>query len=289
MPLHLPEFTTNRAQRLAYRTRYAHNLEMTTPRELTHLLVATCRAQAQLTRQNVEDLRPLFTMPLVAFVSVAVLLQSGRAHLAPYGVVAAVLMTIGQMGNFVASEVVYYDRQEQLLELMVASPGSYFFVLLARVVTLTLLGLFGALESWVLVRVCFGIALPVHHPWAAAGTLIATALAAAGTALLTSALFAMGGHIRTMQNAINGPLYLLAGVLVPASYLPPWIQHASPFVFLYWSANMLRASLSPAAISAPLFGVMMILTLGVVTGALGYIVLERMLTHLRRTGALALI
>jgi ABC-2 type transport system permease protein len=99
------------------------------------------RAQIALTRQNVEDLRPILTMPLVALMALAVLLHAGRPDLAPYALVAATLMTLGQMGNFVASEVVFQDRFEQTLELMVASPAPYFTVLAGRVLVLTLLGM----------------------------------------------------------------------------------------------------------------------------------------------------
>jgi hypothetical protein len=45
------------------------------------LLGAAARAQAQITRNNIEDLRPLFGSPLVSLVSVAILVigaQPGR-------------------------------------------------------------------------------------------------------------------------------------------------------------------------------------------------------------------
>jgi len=87
------------------------------------LLAAAARAQLALTRQNVEDLRPILTMPLVCLIALAILSYSGRLELAAYALVAAVLMTIGQMGNFVASEIVFQERNEQTLELLVASPA----------------------------------------------------------------------------------------------------------------------------------------------------------------------
>lgn len=257
-------------------------------RGLATTMLGAARMQACITRQNIEDLRPLLTMPLTALVSVAVLVHSGKSELAGYGLVAAVLMTLGQMGNFVASEIVFQERSEQTLELVVASPAPYYFVLLARIVVLTVLGVFGALESWLVVRVCFGLALTIHHGWLAVATLICTSLAAAGTALCTTALFALGSQVRTFQNAINGPLYLLGGVLVPTVYLPSALQLVSPFVFFYWSANLLRAALVPAEPIAAARGLVHILLLGVAAAGLGYLVLQRMLDRLRRAGALGL-
>jgi ABC-2 type transport system permease protein len=257
-------------------------------RGLVTTMLGSVRMQARITSQNIEDLRPLLTMPLTALVSVAVLVHSGKAELAGYGLVAAVLMTIGQMGNFVASEIVFQERSEQTLELVVASPAPYYFVLLSRIIVLTALGMIGAIESWLVVRICFGLELTVHHGWLAVATLACTSLAAAGTALCTTALFALGAQVRTFQNAINGPLYLLGGVLVPTQYLPGPLQLASPLVFFYWSANLLRAALvqgEPIAVGRSLSN---ILALGVCAAVLGYVVLQRMLDRLRRTGAVGL-
>jgi ABC-2 type transport system permease protein len=255
---------------------------------LKQIMGGAARAQLNMTRQSVEDLRPILTMPLVALVALGVLVHSGRQELAPYALVAAVLMTVGQMGNFVASEIVFLERNEQTLELNVASPAPYYFVLLARILVLTSVGLVGALESWLIARLVFGLALPVHHPLLALGTLLSASFAAAGTALLTTSLFALGTQVRTFQNAINGPLYLLGGVLVPVSFLPTWLSPASPFVFFYWAANLLRASLSPAEPEQVWGGLSAIVLLGLGAALLGKLVLARMLDRLRRDGTLGL-
>jgi ABC-2 type transport system permease protein len=255
---------------------------------LSQIMSGAARAQLRLTRQNVEDLRPILTMPLVALVALAVLEHSGRSELAPYALVAAVLMTVGQMGNFVASEIVFQERNEQTLELVVASPAPYYFVLLARVAVLTSLGLVGTLESWLIARLVFGLSIPVYHPLLALATLLLASLAAAGTALLTAALFALSSQVRTFQNAINGPLYLLGGVLVPTTFLPEWLQPLSPFVFFYWAANLLRGALSNGPVPDVALGLGCLFLLGVTTAIVAKAVLLRMLDHLRREGTLGL-
>jgi len=257
------------------------------PRAL-RLFAAAARLQIQLTRNRIEDLRPLFGMPLVALVSVAILVHTGRSDLAAYGLVAALLMTIGQMGLFVASEIVFLERNEQTLELAVATPAPYWLVLFGRVLVLTVLGLLGAVESWLIVRVVFGLQLTVHHPALLIATLLATSLASAGTAMLAAALFSLGRQVRTFQNAVNGPLYLLGGVLVPVTYLPVWLQPLSPFVFFYWSANLLRAAFTPGEPAGAARGVAMILLLGGLSTLGGAWLLRRMLDHLRREGSLGL-
>jgi ABC-2 type transport system permease protein len=250
--------------------------------------VGAARAQVQLTRNNIEDFRPVVGMPLVTLAALAILVQSGRRDLASYALVAATLMTIGQMGLFVASEIVWQERKDQTLELVVASPAHYFFVLLPRVLVLTSIGLFGVAESWLIARFVFALHLTIHHPWLMLFTLFASSLAAAGTAVLTAALFSLGRHVRTFQNAVNGPLYLLGGVLVPVHYLPAWLQPLSPFVFFSWSADLLRAAFAPATPERVAASLAAILVLAASAALIGGLLLRRMLDALRRDGALGL-
>ncbi len=257
-------------------------------RRLSRVLAGSARVQVRLTRHNIEDFRPLFGMPLVALVAIAILVHSGRADLAPRGLVAASLMTIGQMALFVASEIVFLERNGQTLELVVASPAPYVAVLSARVVVLAMLGVLGVAESWLIARCVFGLELTVYHPLLLISTLLASSLAAAGTAVLTAALFSLGKQVRTFQNAINGPLYLLGGVLVPTTFLPAWLQPLSKLVFFYWSAGLLRACFAPEPPPGVARALLAVLALAAFTWLLGGIVLRRMLDHLRRDGTLGL-
>jgi ABC-2 type transport system permease protein len=227
-------------------------------------------------------------MPLVALVAIAVLVHSGRADLAPRGLVAASLMTIGQMALFVASEIVFLERNGQTLELVVASPAPYVAVLSARVVVLAALGMLGVTESWLIARWVFQLKLTVYHPLLLVSTLLTSSLAAGGTAVLTAALFSLGKQVRTFQNAINGPLYLLGGVLVPATFLPTWLQPLSKCVFFYWSAGLLRACFVPEPPQGAARALLLVLALGMGTWLVGGVVLRRMLDHLRRDGTLGL-
>ncbi len=128
----------------------------------------------------------------------------------------------------------------------------------------------------------------MYHPLLFVSTLLASSLAAAGTAVLTAALFSLGKQVRTFQNAINGPLYLLGGVLVPTTFLPAWLQPFSKVVFFYWSAKLLRASFAPEPPDGVARALLAVLALAVITWLIGGLVLRRMLDHLRRDGTLGL-
>jgi ABC-2 type transport system permease protein len=255
---------------------------------LTRLVIGAARAQIQMARQNAEELWPAISFPLYTFVSMAVLVYAGRQSLAGYALAGALLMTVGQMGFWVAGAIVAQDRINQILELIVASPGSYAVVLASRTLVLTTIGLVGLVQSWLITRFVFGVHVQLFHPALLGVTLIATVVSAAGTALLASALFSLARATTVFQNALNGPLYLLGGVLVPARYLPHWLQPISPWVFLSWSADLLRdcfAAPQPHDIAVRLAA---LLALGLGAGALGAVVVRRILNHMRREGTLGL-
>jgi ABC-2 type transport system permease protein len=254
--------------------------------QMIDLVVASTRAQLQTTRHNVEDLLPILTIPLLTLVSMAIVVHSGRIDLAGHALVASLLMTVGQMGFFVGSDIVAQERMNQTLELMVAAPSSYFTVLTTRIFVLTSLGLVGFGEAWLIARLVFGVRVTVQSPLVFAATLLATTFAATGTSVIMSALFSLARVTRTFQHAVNGPLYLLGGVLVPVTFLPSWLQPVSRAVFFYWSAGLIRDSFAVPSVAGVPLRLGAIVLLGALAGAVGAFVLRRMLDHLRREGTL---
>jgi ABC-2 type transport system permease protein len=247
------------------------------------------RTQLRLSTREVEDLLPVLVMPLLTFASMAIFSHAGRRDLAGHALTASTLITLGQMGFFVGSEIVSADRRNQILELLVAASMPYGAILATRVAVVTSLGLLGFVEAWGIARLAFGTPLVVVHVALLLATLLATALAASGTALLFSALFGLARTTRTFQHAVNGPFYLLGGVLVPTTYLPAWLQSLSPLTFFYWSAELLRDCLRASAVEHAAARLGAIIGIGLLTGALGYAIVDRMLFRLRRDGTLGLV
>jgi ABC-2 type transport system permease protein len=247
------------------------------------------RAQGQMALQNVEELWPMVSFPLYIFVSMAVLSHAGRPDLAGNALVAAMLTCIVQMAFFIGGRMVAVDRDLQVLELIVASPARYGATLAARILFLIGIGLFTLGEAWLITRFVFGIAVPVPHPWLLLVSLVFTAAATTAAATLASALFGLGRNANTFQNAVNGPLYLLGGVLVPVTYLPPWLQVFSPFIFLTWSANLLRGALKPGPHAGAALELGALVALTVVTAVIAAVVIRRMMLALRRDGAMGLV
>jgi ABC-2 type transport system permease protein len=249
---------------------------------------ATALTQARLFFRNPQEWTRVLMMPLQALVAMAILVHAGRADLAGYALTAALLFTIGDMGFFVGSEIVAGDRSQQVLELLTATPTPYFVLLITRTLFVASVGLIGFAESWLIARFAFGVPVVVHHPWLLAGALLTTVFAAGSTAVLTAALFSLARSTRTLQNAVNGPFYLLGGVLVPAAFLPVWLKVLSPFVFFFWAASLVRDSFAAPEPANVALRIGMLAVLGVAGAVVGGLVLARMLNNLRQNGRLGL-
>lgn len=255
---------------------------------MLRLILETAKLQWRLALRDIEMLVPIITMPLNTLVAMAVFMHSGRADLAGYALCASFLLTVGQMSLMSSSAVVSRDRGNQVLELLLATPAPYVVTLAVRTTLLTSMALVGFLEGWLITRFAFGVAVPIHHPIVLTITLVATAFASGGTAMLTAALFSLLRNTRTLQLTLNGPLFLLGGVLVPATLLPFWLQPLSPFVFFYWAADLVRGALAEPPLHDVPFRLAMLVGLGACGAIVGGVVMTRLLTQLRRSGQLGL-
>ena len=185
---------------------------------MSRVFLGAMRVQLQITRRNVMDYYWMLLVPFFALIFMAILVESGRSDLLGYALVGPLLLGVGQMGFYVASEVVSRDVGSATLELEVASPAPFPLVIASRTILLTSLALFGFLESWLVAWAAFGVRIQVHHIDVMVVTLLITVFASGATALITSGLFSLTRSARAMQNTVTYPLYVLSGVLVPATY-----------------------------------------------------------------------
>ena len=255
----------------------------------TRPIAGSVRAQFSMTRRSIEEIRAIVVMPIHAVIFMAVFKYVGRDDLAAYSLVAPMLMSVGQMGFFMASELMARERNDQTLEIVVATPSPFWLIILSRITVMTVLSLLGIAVSWLIIRLVFGVTVTVHHPLIFGVTLIATTLAAAGTTLITAALFCIARNARTYQNSILYPIFLLGGILVPITAYPEWVQPVSRVVYLYWSANLLRDTMQVVPPVGVLGSLGAITVLGLGGAVIGILLIGRMLNKLRREGTLGLL
>jgi len=245
---------------------------------LIHGLLAGARLQWRLTVNRLPDsVFPLITTPFFTVIFLAIVRHAGRDDLTDYAVLAPVLIALWWIALFEAGGIITGDRWMGTLEAQVAAPVGFAGVLFGRILVVVLVGLVSFLEVLVVAWLLFGVTIDVHHPVVFGITLLATAFAMAGTAVVMSGLFVLTRSSATWGNSLSYPFYVLGGVLVPVSFLPGWLEPVSRAVFLSWSADLLRASLDTAPVSSFPFRLGMIVLLGLIGFAGGALLVGRVL------------
>jgi ABC-2 type transport system permease protein len=249
-------------------------------------LRGAARLQFQIVRSDRGYLNEILANPFFAIIFLGIVRAAGRRDLTAYAVVAPVLITLWGMALEISGDIVDSDRGVGILEGVVATPVGFPTVVSGRVLAVTLLSAVGIVETWLVARVGFGVDLVVHHPWVLVATLLATALAAAGTAVIMAGAFVLARTAKTFQNSLNYPIFLLAGVIVPLSFLPEWLRPVGRLLFLSWSADLFRESLAPAPVADFLPRLGIILALGAAGLVVGRAVLHVVLQRVRDLGTL---
>lgn len=250
------------------------------------IFAAGLRFQLTTMRHSVGDFMPLITVPFFTLIFLAITEEAGRPDLASYAVLAPPLIALWGMALLVAGELIDNERWGGTLEALIATPASFALVITGRITAVTLVSLLAFGETWVIAWAVFGIAVAVPHPVLMVVTVVVTAVAMAGTASMMSAVFVLARSARIFQNSLSYPFYVLGGVLVPVALLPDWIQPVSRGVFLSWSADLLRDSLSAAAVADPALRLAVVLGLGALGLAAGVFLLQRVLVRVRALGTL---
>lgn len=251
-------------------------------------LVTGFSFQVRVLRRSFGEMNVLVTAPLMTLVLLAITRNAGREDLAAYAVLAPALIVLWGTALQISGEIVARERESGSLEGLVAAPASLGAVVTGRIAAVTVLSLVGFAESWLAAWLVFGVLVTVWHPFAFAAAVVVTALAMAGTASIMSALFVLARSARAFQNSLNYPFYVLGGVMVPVSLLPGavWLEPISRVVFLSWSADLLRDTLTPAAVPDVVPRLGMVLALGLAGYLLGVVLLRRAVDRLRKTGTM---
>ena len=252
-------------------------------------LIGSVRAQIHMSRRDIQDLTMGITQPAFTLVLMAVFKYAGRDDLAPYALIAPMLMGVGGMAVSVASELLTREREFQTLELSVACPAPFPMVILSRILVVTSISLLGVVESWLIIRFVYSVDVTVHHYWLFATAMLMTTFAAAGTAMIAAALFCFAQAARTFQTSITFPAYLFSGILVPIAAFPDWLEPVSRLIFLHWSGVLLSDSMQVSAPERVLVKLGAMTALGAGGAFIGGALMFRMLDFLRREGRLGIL
>ena len=93
---------------------------------------------------------------------------------------------------------------------------------------------------------------------------------------------------RRFANVLGYPFYILGGILVPVTLLPLWTRPLSWLSYLYWSADLLRASISPQPVAGLAWRLLATLGVGLAAYAAGARLISWIINRLRQEGTIGI-
>ena len=202
-----------------------------------------------------------------------------------YASLGSAVAGIWSMAAIDASGAIQRQRFWGTLELLIAAPVRFAFVLLPMTIAIASVGVYCLGTTLVWGRLVYGIPLPLHDPLAFALAVPATIVS---VGVLGFALCMVLVRFRAAQhigNSLEYPVWLASGLLFPIAVLPGWSHPLSWSLATTWGMR----GLLHGALGGPVWrDLAMCALLTTVYAIVAILVLDRFLDAARRSATLSL-
>jgi len=210
--------------------------------------------------------------------------SSGQTLL--YAALGSGMMGVWSTTLFGCGGAIAWQRWEGTLELLVNAPTRYDFILAGQTFGAVIFGFYGIVTTIVWGMVLFGMPLQATFPFVLPLSLFAAVISLGALGMLIATLFVLYRHANALGNLLEYPIWLVAGLLVPLTRLPDWIQPISWLLAPTWGMEAIRgAALGDAP---PWLGIGMCFVLAGAYYVLARVILVYVLDKARRDASLAL-
>ena len=224
---------------------------------------------------------PLFFATIAFFM-----FRTGRSEATLlYASLGASVMGIWSATSVAASSALQRERWQGTLELLVATPPHFSLVLLPITIAMSTVGIYSMLATLVWGRLLFGIPIEVVHPLLFALAVPATILSIGMLGFLLSVTVVRYRTAWALGNALEYPVWLVCGFLVPLSLFPDWVRPISWALAPTWGV---RATREAALGGSALPDVAACVALGAGYALVGVLLVQTVLRSARRRATLSL-
>ncbi|WP_033340095.1 ABC transporter permease [Catenuloplanes japonicus] len=189
--------------------------------------------------------------------------------------VGAGMMGVWSSVLFGAGGAIQMQRWQGTLEMLMLAPRRPVMVFLPITLANGAMGSYALLATLAWGRVLYGIELDFAHPFAFPVAALVTVLSLGAFGILLASLFILVRHANAFMNALEYPIWLLSGMLLPIASLPAWTGPIAAALPTTWGARALREATAGGAVwpSLGLCAVISAVCLGL--GALALVHVER--------------
>ena len=178
------------------------------------------------------------------------------------------------------------ERRQGTLELLVASPTPLPLIVVPITLSMATIGLYSLVATLLWGRFAFGINVSLRHPLAFAVACVVTALSVSVLGFVLAVTAVRYRSAWALGTALELPIWLICGFLVPLSILPHWVRPLSWLIPTTWGVSAIkRAALG----GTPWRDIAICLAVAAVYAAIGTLLAGRLVDSARTNATLSLI
>lgn len=203
-------------------------------------------------RQQLMEGFVIFTIlfqPIIISVLALWMLKDKGPEYAMFVVVGSGLTGLWSSLLFISGNSINAERWSGTLEGLVAMPIPFEVIVFGKNLANVIQSLLSMVLGYGVAAGLFGYDLHVAQPGLFALSLLFTVFAFICFGLVISPVFVMNPGVRSWQNAMEFPVYLMCGFLFPIALLPGWSNPISYVLPPYWAAVALHGT---STVGAPL-------------------------------------
>jgi ABC-2 type transport system permease protein len=202
-----------------------------------------------------------------------------------YASLGAAVMGIWGTTSTAAGNAMARERWHGTLELLVAAPTHFAFVLLPVTIAMASIGIYSMVATLAWGWLVFGIDVEIGDPVAFALAVPATVITIGALGFLLAVGFVRFRQAWALGNMLEYPVWLISGFLVPLSLFPGWVRPFSWALAPTWGINAIREA---ALGGSPYGDIAVSLLLGAAYTLIGVVLVNRALQAARAKATLAL-
>jgi ABC-2 type transport system permease protein len=218
-------------------------------------------------RHQMNDSFILFAIliqPLIIAVLALFMLKDTAANAAMFVVVGSGLTGLWSSLLFISGNSINAERWQGTLESLVGMPTPFDVIVFGKNLANVAQSLLSMFVAYLLAALFFGYSLHMDQPLLFFLSILLSVFAFISFGLVIAPVFVMYREVQQWQNAMEYPVYILAGFLFPVLLLPGWTTPISYILPPYWAAIALHGtSTANAPVQQTLFawGMMAVLSI----------------------------
>jgi len=198
-------------------------------------------------RQTATDAFIIFAVliqPLIIALLALWMLKDKPGNYGIFVVVGSAMTGLWSSLLFISGNSITVERWSGTLETIVGMPTHLSVIVFGKNLANVVQSLVSMIASYAIAALLFGYDLRIDQPVLFAVSLVFTIISFVCFGLLIAPVFIINPAVQSFQNALEFPVYILAGFLFPIALLPNWTTPVSYLLAPYWAARALHATSS---------------------------------------------